>query len=245
MEMSRSWCLIVNSIARPLGLALLIVVSVPAASAQGIYSKAIEQAQRAADKESFGGEVNFPDSVARFFDLALNTVTAAGAPAFQSSPGFVKLADALRASGKPQPADALAGKLNEVLVAAMPQVAQAVRDGVGKLKLESMSGFKGSRAALTEALRPVVEPQLKEQLRTAVQQASVAAGLPAAFETFVAASGTKLPDPKAALATLEDQVVTQAFEHLIKGLAKLERTYRADPKTANDKVLNGMFYTLK
>lgn len=229
----------------PLRLALVIVAFAPFASAQGVFSKAIEQARRVADQESYGGELNFADGVARFFDLGLNEITAAPAPLYQASAGFVKLTDKLRSEGKSETALVLTTKLNQLLAETLPQVAQAVRAGVVKVKLDSSTDFKASPTALGDALRKVATPGLKDQLRPGVAQAGEAAGLPAAFDAFIAASGAKLGDSKAALGLLEDQAMAQAIDHVFLQLAKQETAYRADPARANDKTVTGMFITLK
>lgn len=228
-----------------LRFALVIIASSPFASAQGIFSKAIEQARRVADKESFGGELNFPDGVARFFDLGLNEITAAPAPVFQTSAGFVKWSDKMRSEGKSEPAVALTAKLNQLVAGALPQVAQLVRAGVVKLKLDSSTDFKAGRTTLVDALRKVVSPGLKNQLRAGVAQAGEMAGLPAAFDAFIAASGAKISDPKAALGLLVDQAAAQAIDHVFLQLAKQETAYRADPARATDKTVAGIFNTLK
>jgi hypothetical protein len=228
-----------------LRLVLLLVASAPFASAQGVFSKAIEQARRVADQESYGGELNFADGVVRFFDLGLNDITAAPAPLFQASAGFVKLSDKLRSEGKSEPALILTGKLNQALAESLPQVAQAVRAGVAKIKLDSSTDFKSSPTALVDALRKVAMPGLKDQLRPGVAQAGGAAGLPAAFDAFIAASGANVADPKAALGLIEDQVITQAIDHVFLQLAKQEAAYRANPASATDKTVTGVFNTLK
>ena len=228
-----------------LRFALVIIASSPLASAQGVFSKAIEQARRVADKESFGGEINFPDGVARFFDLGLNEIIAAPAPVFQTSAGFVKWSDKMRSDGKPESASALTVKLNQLLAEALPQVAQLVRAGVVKLKLDSSTDFKAGRTTLVDALRKIVAPGLKDQLRAGVAQAGEMASLPAAFDTFIAASGAKISDPKAALGLLVDQAVAQAIDHVFLQLAKQETAYRADPARATDKTVAGVFNTLK
>ena len=226
-------------------LAALLLISVPAASAQGIFAKAIEKAQRTADQESYGGAINFPDGVTRFYVLGLNEIAEENKPSFKSSPGFVKLAEGLRAAGKSETADALAGKLNGLVEAAVPQVFAAAHSGAGTLKLDVTQELKTAATGLTDALRKAVEPALKEKLRAAVLEKAAADGLPEAFDAFVAASGAKLPDAKAALAALEEQAVTQAIEHVFGELSARERSYRAEPRVAADKVVTATFNTLK
>ena len=229
----------------PFRLPLLFLVLIPVVSAQGVYFKAIEQAHRFADKTSYGGEVNFPDGVARFFELGLGEITAGTPPAFKPSAGLTKLTETLRASGKPQPADALAEKLNKLLADANPQVAQAIRGGVATMKLEESGVYKASHTALVDSLRKIVEPVILDQLRSSVQQLAQTAGLPDAFDAFVTASAAKLADPKAALSALEDQIVLQVMDNLFTQLAKQERIYRADPLRSTDKLVVATFNTLK
>ena len=229
----------------PLRLPFLIIVLAPVVSAQGVYFKAIDQAHRFADKTSYGGEVNFPDGVARFFELGLNEIAAGPAPAFKPSAGFVKLTDALRASGKPQAADALAEKLNKLLADATPQVAQTIRGFVANMKLEASGPFKASPTALVDSLRKVVEPSILDQIRPSIQQLAQPIGVQEAFDAFVSASAAKLADPKAALSALEDQIVQQVMDNLFTQLAKEERIYRADPLRSTDKLVVATFNTLK
>jgi hypothetical protein len=228
-----------------LGLVLLVALSVPAVRAQGIYAKAIEKAQRTADQESYGGQLNFPDGVTRFYVLGLDEISETIKPGFRSSPGFVKLSEGLRAAGKAETADTLTGKLNGLVESAVTEVFGAARGGAGTLKLELSQELKVAATGLTDALRKAVEPALKEKLRALVLEKAAADELPAAFDAFVAASGAKLPDAKAALATLEEQAVTQAIEHVFGELAARERSYRADPRVAADKVVTATFNTLK
>jgi hypothetical protein len=224
---------------------LLILVSAPVASAQGVYAKAISQARRVADQESAGGEMSFPGGVANFFNLELNTIAAGTPPVYAPSAGFVKLADALRTAGTPETADALAGKLSMLYGQTYPQVIEAVRGGVGRLNLDTSSDYRGSTTALVDALRKIVDGQAHTQLGATVQQAAETAELPAAFDAFMTASGAKLADPKAALAALEDQLITQALNTVFPLLAKQERIYRSDPQRATDKAVIAAFTRLK
>lgn len=233
----------------PLRVALLLTIAAPAASAQGVFAKALEKAHKVADQESYGGEVSFPDGIARFYDLSLTEVAAANPPpTFVSSPGFVKLADGLRAAGKPETADALMAKLTQLLIEALPSAAQAVREAAAASAAVTpvgVSELRGGRNLLVDSLRKASEPKIKETLRPIVKAAADQAGLMAAFDAFVAASGAKLPDSAAALTALEDQVVGQAVEVVFAYLAKQERIYRAYPERAPDKFVTAAFNMLK
>jgi hypothetical protein len=231
--------------AYPLRVALLLSVSVSAASAQGIYAKAIEKAQKVADQESYGGQVSFPDGIARFLDLGLTEAGATVPPPFAMSSGFAKLAEPLRAAGKGATADALTALLNKLLVEAVPQAAQAVRGGAGSVALDDIPSLKAGRNALVDTLRKGAEPRIKEQLRPLIHQAAETAGLPAAFDAFVAATGATLPDPKAALAVLEDQAMAQSLDVVFNYLARQERVFRNDPSKANDKFVTAAFNMLR
>lgn len=231
-------------IAHPLRVALLLSVSVSAASAD-IFTKARDQAQRVADQESYGGQVSFPDGIARFLDLSLTEAAATVPPPFAMSSGFAKLAEPLRAAGKGAPADALTALLNKLLVEAVPQAAQAVRGAAGSVALDDIPSLRAGRNALVDTLRRSAEPKIKEQLRPLIHQAAETAGLPAAFDAFVAATGAKLPDPKAALAALEDQTTAQALDVVFNYLARQERAFRSDPSQATDKFVTAAFNMLR
>ncbi len=232
-------------IAHPLRIALLSLVFASAGPAQGIYAKAIEKAQKVADQESYGGQVSFPDGIARFLDASLNEAAALPPPAFAVSSGFTKLAEPLRAAGKGASADALTALLNQVLAQSVPLAAQTVRGAAGAVALDDIPSLRSGRNALVDTLRKGAEARIKEQLRPLVHQAAESVGLPAAFDAFVGATGAKLPDPRAALAALEDQATAQALDVVFGYLAKQERILRNDPSRTDDKFVTAAFNMLR
>jgi len=232
-------------IAHPSRLALVLLCSVSAASAQGIYAKAIEKAQKVADQESYGGQVSFPDGIAKFLEVSLTEAGATVPPPFVMSAGFAKLAEPLRAAGKGAAAEQLAGILNKLVTDAVPLAVQTVRGASGAVALDDLPSLRASRNALMDTLRKGAETKIKEQLRPLVLQAAEAAGLPAAFETFVAVSGANIPDTKAALTALADQAMNQALDHVFKYLERQERIFRNDPSRANDPFVKAAFNMLR
>jgi len=230
---------------RPSRLALVFLCSVSAASAQGIYAKAIEKAHKVADQESYGGQVSFSDGVAKFLELSLTEAAATVPPPFVMSAGFTKLAEPLRAAGKGAAADALTGILNKLVTDVVPQAVDAVRGASGTVALDDLASLRASRTALVDTLRKSAEPKIKEQLRPLVQQAAESAGLPAAMDAFIAVSGARIPDTKVALAALADQVVNQALDHVFKYLERQERAFRNDPSQANDPFVKAAFNMLR
>jgi len=225
--------------------AFLLCVLVPVADAQGVFAKAIEKAQRTADQESYGGEINLPDGLARFFATTLSAAGTSEPPPLVMPSGVVKLAEPLIASGKRESADALASQLKKLLADALPPAAQALQGASASIATNELASLRASQNALTDGLRKSSESKLREELRPLVRQAAESAGLDATWTTFLTAADAKLANPKAALSAVEDQIADQALEHVFKVLARQERIYRAHPEQAEDKIVTAAFRTLK